>query len=32
VLQTDASIFWDEVQRIAKALANSTPGAELGAT
>ena len=29
VLQTDASIFWDEVQRLAKALANSTPGAEL---
>jgi hypothetical protein len=31
VLQTDASIFWDEVQRIAKALAHSTQGAELGA-
>jgi hypothetical protein len=29
VFQTDASIFWDEVQRLAKALANSTPGAEL---
>jgi hypothetical protein len=29
VLQTDASIFWDEVQRLAKALANSIQGAEL---
>ena len=29
VLQTDAIIFWDEVQRLAKALANSTQGAEL---
>ncbi|HEU4389666.1 MAG TPA: hypothetical protein VFV34_17810 [Blastocatellia bacterium] len=29
VLQTDASIFWDEVQRLARALADSTPGAEL---
>ena len=28
-LETDAIIFWDEVQRLAKALANSTPGAEL---
>ena len=29
ILQTDASIFWDEVQSWAKALANSTQGAEL---
>jgi hypothetical protein len=29
VLQTDAIIFWDEVQRLAKALANSTQDAEL---
>lgn len=29
VLQTDAIIFWDEVQRLAKAVANATPGAEL---
>ena len=29
VLQTDALIFWDEVQRLATALADSTPGAEL---
>jgi hypothetical protein len=29
VLQTDAIIFWDEVQRLAKAVTNSTPGAEL---
>jgi hypothetical protein len=28
-LETDAIIFWDEVQRLAKALANATPGAEL---
>ncbi len=28
-LETDAIIFWDEVQRLAKALASSTPGAEL---
>lgn len=28
VLQTDAEIFWDEVRRIGKALADSTPGAE----
>jgi len=28
-LETDAIIFWDEVQRLARALANSTPGAEL---
>lgn len=27
VLQTDATIFWDEVQRLAKALANSTQDA-----
>jgi hypothetical protein len=30
VLQTDTLIFWDEVQRIAKALATTTQGAELG--
>lgn len=29
VLQTDALIFWDEVQRLAKALANSTPSAQM---
>jgi hypothetical protein len=29
VLQTDASSFWDEVQRFAKELAKATPGAEL---
>jgi hypothetical protein len=29
VLQTDAIVFWDEVQRLAKALANSTQDAEL---
>ena len=29
VLQTDASIFWDEVQQLNKALASSTQGAEL---
>jgi hypothetical protein len=29
VLQTDAIIFWDEVQRFAKELANATQGAEL---
>jgi hypothetical protein len=29
ILQTDGAIFWDEVQRLAKALAQSTPGAEL---
>jgi hypothetical protein len=29
VLQTDASIFWGEVQRLANALATSTQGAEL---
>ena len=29
VLETDALIFWDEVQRLTKALASSTPGAEL---
>ncbi len=28
-LETDAIIFWDEVQSLAKALASSTPGAEL---
>ena len=28
-LQTDAIVFWDEVQRFAKELANATPGAEL---
>jgi hypothetical protein len=28
-LETDAIIFWDEVQRLAKVLADSTPGAEL---
>src|SRR5205823_5578901 len=29
ILQTDASAFWDEVQRFAKELANATQGAEL---
>lgn len=29
VLQTDALVFWDEVQRLAKELAKNTPGAEL---
>ena len=29
VLQTDALIFWDEVQSLTKALASSTQGAEL---
>lgn len=29
ILQTDASAFWDEVQRVAKDLANATQGAEL---
>jgi hypothetical protein len=29
VLQTDAIIFWDEVQRLAKALASSTQDAEV---
>jgi hypothetical protein len=29
ILQTDGSIFWDEVQRLAKALANATEGAEM---
>ncbi len=29
VLQTDASVFWNEVQRLAKELATATPGAEL---
>ena len=29
ILETDGAIFWDEVQRLAKALAQSTPGAEL---
>ena len=29
VLQTEAIIFWDEVQRLSKALASSTQGAEL---
>lgn len=29
VFQTDAIIFWDEVQRFAKELAAATPGAEL---
>lgn len=28
-LETDASIFWDEVNRLAMTLANSTAGAEL---
>jgi len=30
-LETDAIIFWDEVQRLANDLANTTPGAELSA-
>lgn len=29
VLQTDAAMFWDEVQRFTKELADATPGAEL---
>jgi hypothetical protein len=29
VLQTDASMFWDEVQRFTKELAAATPGAEM---
>jgi len=29
ILQTDASQFWDEVQRFAKELVNATQGAEL---
>jgi hypothetical protein len=29
VFQTDAIIFWDEVQRFAKDLFGATPGAEL---
>ena len=29
VLQTDAIIFWDEVQRLARALADSTSGAAI---
>ena len=29
VLQTDASMFWDEVQRFTKELAAATPGAEI---
>ena len=29
ILQTDGVIFWDEVQRLAKVLANSTPDADL---
>ena len=28
-LQTDAIIFWDEVQRFAKTLAEATPRAEI---
>jgi hypothetical protein len=31
-LQTDAIIFWEEVQRFARELANATPGAELTRT
>jgi hypothetical protein len=31
VLQTDAFVFWDEVQRLAKELANATQGAEVSA-
>ena len=30
VLQTDAIIFWDEVQQLVKVLAHSTPDSELG--
>ena len=29
VLQTDASMFWDEVQRFTKELAAATPGSEM---
>ena len=29
VLQTDAAMFWDEVQRFTKELAAATPGAEM---
>src|SRR5438045_1426075 len=29
VLQTDAIVFWDELQRFGKELANATPGAQL---
>jgi hypothetical protein len=29
ILQTDASAFWDEVQRFAKEIADATQGAEL---
>jgi hypothetical protein len=29
VLQTDAAMFWDEVERFTKELAATTPGAEL---
>ena len=29
VLQTDAAMFWDEVQRFTKELAAATPGAEI---
>jgi hypothetical protein len=29
VLQTDASMFWDEVQQLTKQLAAATPGAEI---
>ena len=32
VLQTDASIFWDEVQRLTKSVADVTPGAEISPT
>jgi hypothetical protein len=29
ILQTDASRFWDEVERLAKVIARETPGAEM---
>jgi hypothetical protein len=31
VLQTDASVFWDEVQRFSRELESATQGAELSA-
>jgi hypothetical protein len=29
VLQTDAAIFWDEIERLSKTVANLTPNAEI---
>jgi hypothetical protein len=31
ILQTDAAVFWDEVQRLTNELARATPGAEQSA-